>query len=201
MDKEVNYLGIFAVVGNLLQQKSNGLIYAEKVNPGWNCRMCQHYEQTQYGILKHCYEHWQYYNEKSEPESDGQAEQNLGAVTEVWWDEMTQTVRECKPNCEKKEKPAREAKVHRIKCVEPFFTDIDKELKTFELRKNDRDYRQHDFLELMQYIDGKETGKHIYAYVEYLLEGYEGIQPGYCIMGIERIMSNTPRDKRWREDK
>lgn len=97
MDKEINYLGIFAVVGNIIQQKSNGLVYANRATHGWNCMLCKHYEKTAYGMLKHCYEHWRYYNEKSEPESDGQAEQHLGAVTEVWWDEMTQTVRECKP--------------------------------------------------------------------------------------------------------
>jgi ParB family chromosome partitioning protein len=191
------------------------------------------------------------YEDVEKPKERCSKAKKQSQVTEVWYDEMTQTVRECKPedckprtDVEKeqmlkmlerqkqlvdemamadkyrayvdqqpkskykvyalgewgKKKVDREAKVHRIKCTEPFFTDIDKELKTFELRKNDRDYRRHDFLELMQYVDGKETGKHIYAYIEYLLEGFDGIQEGYCIMGIERIRSNTSRDKRWRED-
>lgn len=77
--------------------------------------------------------------------------------------------------------------VHCIKCDEPFFTDIDNYIKTFELRLNDRDYRKGDFLIIERTKNSGETKEVIYASIEYFLEGYPGLQNGYCILGIDKL--------------
>lgn len=77
--------------------------------------------------------------------------------------------------------------IHRIKCDEPFFTEINEYLKTFELRLNDRGYRKDDFLMIERSQKVGTTKTIIYAHVTYILEGYPGIQPGYCIMGIDKL--------------
>lgn len=80
---------------------------------------------------------------------------------------------------------------HELKTINPFFRKVAFGLKTFELRKNDRGFKQHDDLKLMEYIpnaDGGEyTGNFIIATVSYMLEGYEGLKDGYCILGITVI--------------
>ena len=77
--------------------------------------------------------------------------------------------------------------IHHIKTIEPFYTDVKKGIKTFELRKNDRDYFEKDLVELMQFIDGKLTGQSIYVEIIYMLEDFPGIEKGYCILGVKRL--------------
>ncbi len=57
--------------------------------------------------------------------------------------------------------------------------------KSFELRKNDRGYKVGDSLRMLEFVDGKHTGRMIDADIVYMLEEYAGLQEGYCIMGID----------------
>ena len=50
-------------------------------------------------------------------------------------------------------------KVHHIKLGATFFEEVASGEKTFELRKNDRDYKKGDILEMMEFKDGKNTGR------------------------------------------
>lgn len=77
-EPEVNYLGIFKFDDDKLRQKRSGLIYAEKIGGVWLCRTCKHCSTDEYELLAHCYKHWKK-DSPPEPESDGQAEQHLGA--------------------------------------------------------------------------------------------------------------------------
>ena len=79
----------------------------------------------------------------------------------------------------------KEVKVHDIRLAAMYFEDVAKGKKTFELRKNDRDYKVEDILEMMEFKDGKNTGRIIRAEVIYLLENYTGLSEDYCIMGIK----------------
>mgnify|MGYP002566296071 CR=1 FL=1 len=79
---------------------------------------------------------------------------------------------------------AEPTRVHYIKCEKEFFSDVVGGYKSFEIRKNDRGYKVGDTLEMLEFKDGKNTGRMIRAEVTYLLEGYTGLEDGYCILGI-----------------
>lgn len=76
-------------------------------------------------------------------------------------------------------------KVHQIRLLKSYFEDVANGIKTFELRKNDRGYKKGDILEMMEFTDGKYTGRAVRVIVTYILEDYTGIEDGYCIMAIK----------------
>lgn len=80
-------------------------------------------------------------------------------------------------------------RVHDLKCWPVPFAAILDGSKTFEWRKNDRDYRVGDMLHLREWTsDGERyTGRTVDARVTYMLDGGFNIPDGYCIMGIARI--------------
>lgn len=75
--------------------------------------------------------------------------------------------------------------VHQIRCGKTLFEDILKGVKSFTLRKNDRDYKVGDILEKMEFEDGKNTGRVIKQEIIYKLEDYTGLVDGYCILGTK----------------
>lgn len=75
-------------------------------------------------------------------------------------------------------------KLHQVKIASQFFMDVCIGRKTFELRKNDRDYEVGDLLEMFEYKDGKCTERAVRAWISYILENYKGLEDGYCILGI-----------------
>lgn len=79
-------------------------------------------------------------------------------------------------------------KTHYVKCESEFFNDVVDDFKTFEIRKNDRDYQPGDDIVLREYDKElkKLTGREERVSIIYMLEDYPGIEPGYCILGIER---------------
>ena len=77
--------------------------------------------------------------------------------------------------------------VHQIRVGKTFFEDIEKGIKKFTLRKNDRNYKVGDILEKMEFDDGKYTGKSIRQEVIYKLEDFTGLEDGYCILGTKNV--------------
>lgn len=82
---------------------------------------------------------------------------------------------------------ANEPKTHSIRIAAMYFDDVASGKKNFELRKNDRGYKEGDVLDMMEFRDGRNTGRSIKAKVTYMLEDYTGLEEGYCIMGITVI--------------
>lgn len=78
-------------------------------------------------------------------------------------------------------------KIHQIRLASMYFDDVISGKKSFELRKNDRGYKEGDFLEMMELKDGKNTGRTVRVLVTYLLENYTGLEDGYCIMGTKLV--------------
>ena len=76
-------------------------------------------------------------------------------------------------------------KVHQIRLAKPYFDDVANGIKTFELRKNDRGYKKGDILEMMEFKDGKNTGRTVRVLVTYILEEFAGLEDGYCIMATK----------------
>lgn len=75
-------------------------------------------------------------------------------------------------------------KIHEIKIAAMYYEDVVRGKKSFELRKNDG-YKQGDKLIMLEFKDGKHTGRIINADVTYMLEDYTGLAEGYCILGIQ----------------
>ena len=84
-------------------------------------------------------------------------------------------------------------KVHQIRLAKTYFDDVANGIKTFELRKNDRGYKVGDILEMMEFADGKNTGRTVKVLVTYMLEDYTGIEDGYCIMATKLMTSKEAK--------
>lgn len=81
---------------------------------------------------------------------------------------------------------------HRLKTVNPFFTESWEERKPFELRYNDRNYQVGDFVMLYEY--GKETnpfsGRIVTGVISYVLHATQfpdGLREGYVVFGLQRL--------------
>lgn len=80
-----------------------------------------------------------------------------------------------------------EKKVHDVKLGATFFDDVKTGRKTFELRKNDREYKEGDTIVLHEYKDGATTGRTITKKIVYMLEDFTGLEDGYCILGLGEV--------------
>lgn len=83
--------------------------------------------------------------------------------------------------------------VHKLKTVHPFFQSLWEQKKTFEIRKNDRDFTVDDELHLEEYFPSTDTygDRCVVAEVTHIVnsEQYpDGIKNGYIVMSI-RIKS------------
>lgn len=76
-------------------------------------------------------------------------------------------------------------KVHTVKIAKMYYEDVKSGKKSFELRKNDRGYKQGDILRMLEYAEGEWTGREMAVEVTYLLEDYAGLEEGYCIMALK----------------
>ena len=76
---------------------------------------------------------------------------------------------------------------HELKILPEYYEAVAKREKTFEIRKNDRDYHVGDTLVLKEWSRGKYTGREITRYVNYIYygDGAYGIQEGTCIMNLK----------------
>ena len=77
--------------------------------------------------------------------------------------------------------------VHYLKIKPEYYKDIERGLKTFELRKNDRDFHVGDILMLIKLDgEGNETDQVIKKNVVYILKDCPqyGLKEGYAILGI-----------------
>lgn len=79
----------------------------------------------------------------------------------------------------------KEKKVHSVKIGKEFFEDVKNNVKTFELRKNDRNYKVGEILELHEYEAGEETGRTCRKLITYMLKEFTGLQDNYCILGLK----------------
>lgn len=84
-------------------------------------------------------------------------------------------------------------KTHELKCHPHFFAAIAAGKKTFEIRRNDRDYRIGDMLNLREYDPTfGMTGRRLSGLeVVYIMqaEDFPAILPGFIIMGLRGVPS------------
>lgn len=76
-------------------------------------------------------------------------------------------------------------KTHHLKTWPNFFNEVASGVKTFEIRKNDRDFREGDILVLQEWLPGNQeySGRELTRRVAYLLIGW-GLQPDYVCMSL-----------------
>lgn len=79
--------------------------------------------------------------------------------------------------------------LHQLKTYPEYFKKVTDGSKKFEIRKNDRNYRVGDTLELCEYVpDHGYTGRRIKVNVTYILHGGQfGIEEDVVVMSIYSV--------------
>lgn len=80
---------------------------------------------------------------------------------------------------------------HELKTWKEFYQAVVSGHKTFEVRRNDRNFQEGDYLKLIE-IDPDNnftpTGNRAFYYITYILKGEEwGIMLGYVVLGIVKL--------------
>ena len=81
-----------------------------------------------------------------------------------------------------------DTRTHDLKSWPNYFTATVDGSRAFELRKNDRNFHIGDRIRLREWRPGASeyTGRVLRVIITSLEEG-TGVEPGYCIMGIQPI--------------
>jgi len=84
--------------------------------------------------------------------------------------------------------------IHELKTLPKYFAMIIAGEKSFEVRKNDRDFKIADQLLLKEYTTAphhsgdRYTGRILHRRIDYVLHGGQfGIEEGYCVMSLSSI--------------
>jgi len=82
-------------------------------------------------------------------------------------------------------------KTHELKLIQPYFNEVRNGTKTFEIRKNDRDFQVGDIVILKEYnadwTIGEKTGNEIEVRITYILKSFVGLDDDYCIFSFKRL--------------
>jgi hypothetical protein len=75
---------------------------------------------------------------------------------------------------------------HKLKILPQYFNEVLNENKTFELRKDDRDYKVGDVIILLEFDCGIHTGRKCNRTILYILRDVEqyGLKEGFVILAI-----------------
>ena len=78
---------------------------------------------------------------------------------------------------------------HDLKIWPTFFKAIFKGQKTFEYRKNDRDYKKGDYLVLREYDPKTEcySGRQVTRKITCIFQGHFGLSENMVILGLEKV--------------
>lgn len=75
---------------------------------------------------------------------------------------------------------------HKLKIVSTFYKAILQDKKTFEVRKDDRPFKEGDTLLLQEISELGYTGREMTVDVTYILRDNDYVKDGYCIMSIKK---------------
>ena len=76
-------------------------------------------------------------------------------------------------------------KVHNLKIKPQYFKDVVSGIKTFEVRKNDRNFKVGDLMVLETYDNEKFTGGSVNTEITYILDDPKYCKKGYVILGFK----------------
>jgi len=76
---------------------------------------------------------------------------------------------------------------HTLKTIQPYYDDVLKGVKNFELRKMDRPFNEGDVIILQEFVDGSLTGREQKLIIDYILSDCPqyGLMEGYGILGFK----------------
>lgn len=80
---------------------------------------------------------------------------------------------------------------HYLKIRPEYYRAIEKGVKNFEVRFNDRGFKVYDILHLQEWCGGEYTGRCVDAEVTYVLDSPDFCKEGYVIMAIKVICINN----------
>ena len=76
-------------------------------------------------------------------------------------------------------------KTHDLKCWPEYFEALRNGSKDFDLRKDDRGFAVGDWLRFYEWApETGYTGELHLERIAYILRDFEGLVPGYCILGL-----------------
>lgn len=85
--------------------------------------------------------------------------------------------------------------IHEVKTWPEFFDDLERGLKLFEVRRNDRNYQPGQYLHHREYDPFRSayTGRQLWQKITYILHGPQfGIEAGYCVMAVTNEVPGVP---------
>ncbi len=91
--------------------------------------------------------------------------------------------------CEQPTQGQIKGKFHFLKADHDIFCDVKEGKKLFDYRKNDRDFKVGDWINLTDYYPKtKSSGDSIDLEITYIMHGGKfGLPDGYCIMQLKRL--------------
>jgi hypothetical protein len=80
-------------------------------------------------------------------------------------------------------------KWHDLKCHPPYFDQVYRGLKTFDVRANDRSFMAGDGIRLREFVPTRNeyTGRTVCVYVLGVYTSLIGVRDGHCVMSIRII--------------
>lgn len=77
---------------------------------------------------------------------------------------------------------------HYLQTETEYYQAVESGNKTFELRKNDRNFKLHDCIYLVEVVNRTPTGREMGPFeITYILHGGKyGLKDGYCILQWEQ---------------
>nr|DAM00133.1 MAG TPA: activating signal cointegrator [Caudoviricetes sp.] len=77
-------------------------------------------------------------------------------------------------------------KIHELKIHPKYYNAVNEEIKTFEIRENDRNYKVGDVLILREFTPEKQyTGNYVYVIVRYITDYAQ--KENFIVMSIELV--------------
>jgi len=78
--------------------------------------------------------------------------------------------------------------IHELKTWPEYFNEVFMGHKTFEIRKNDRDFKKGDHLILNEWdnLTGTYSGRSLARTISYVFDGGQfGVEQGYVVLSIQ----------------
>lgn len=92
--------------------------------------------------------------------------------------------------------------IHKLKLSPIYYDDSASGIKTFEIRKNDRDFKVGDILELREYVwsnaekRGAYTGAVHWKTITYILYDEEYLREGFVCLAVSPIAEPKKEDEK-----
>lgn len=76
---------------------------------------------------------------------------------------------------------------HNVKILPEYYIAVEKGIKTFEIRFNDRNYKVGDILHLQEFCGGQYTGRELTKEICYMIDSPDYCKEGFAVLGIKDV--------------